>query len=602
MSMVRFHWGNAMTALGGHGIGQFPRSEAEFAHVRAAKRRALARDPMSWRVADFPEVREEILMSWKRSALAGVDPQTTEFPRDPGFASSSRLSQVAQPIMDRLADQISDLSAWGFLVDRGCRLLTAAVGDAMQAQVTSKFDALPGRCFTEELIGTNGIGCAHELQRTFVVAGPEHFRRSDEVLTTVGVVIRDPFTHRQVGTLGIACRHQYASAATVPLAEEFGRAIETQLGSARSDVERAAFDEFLRLSSRSRGAVVVVGPDLFVANGRGRELVHDADHDMLTRLAEEWLGTAPGREVRRQLSSGATVRITLTPIGNRMSGYAAVMNLHELGAATVNGGSASAAVAAEGHATLLRRALGQHRRVLITGEHGVGKRHAAVQGLADVAPAEVVEFDGALADGEAWVAGLAEAVCREDGAVVLTHVDDVPAQLGARVASVVAAARGWVVATASDDGVGITPADRVREAFAVVVQVPPLRDRIHEVKEICTAILAELRTGDGRDIRLSPRALSALHAVDWHGNIRQLAQVLATSRLRATGGEIQVHDLPPRYSRHEHTGFLTRLEQLERRALAAALSEADGNREEAAARLGISRATVYRRIKLYGLH
>ena len=79
-----------MTALGGHGIGQFPRSEAEFAHVRAAKRRALARDPMSWRVADFPEVREEILMSWKRSALAGVDPQTTEFPRDPGFASSSR--------------------------------------------------------------------------------------------------------------------------------------------------------------------------------------------------------------------------------------------------------------------------------------------------------------------------------------------------------------------------------------------------------------------------------------------------------------------------------------------------------------------------------
>ncbi|HLS48547.1 MAG TPA: helix-turn-helix domain-containing protein [Actinomycetaceae bacterium] len=589
-------------APGGGGVGHFPRTELEFDAVRAAKRHALSRDPMMWRPEDFPQVREDVLMSWKRSALARVDPQAAEFPRDPGFASSSRLSQVAQPIMDRLADQISDLSAWGFLVDRGCRLLTAAVGDAMQAQVTSKFDAMPGRCFSEELIGTNGIGCAHELQRTFVVAGPEHFRRSDEVLTTVGVVIRDPFTQRQVGTLGIACRHQYASAATVPLAEEFGRAIETQLGSTRSDVERAAFDEFLRLSSRSRGAVVAVGPDLFVANGRGRELVHDADHDMLTRIAEEWLGAPPGREVHRRLSSGAAVRITLTPIGNRVSGYAAVMNLHEVGARAVQLDGTPQPFTAEGHGTLLRRALRQHGRVLVTGEHGVGKRHAALAALAELDRDEIVELDGALAATPGWAEKLEQATARPEATVLLTHLDDVPAAAQPLVAGLLAGARAWVAATASDDVVGPTPAARVREAIPVVVAVPALRDRIHEVKKISAAILAELRAGDGRDVRLSARALSALHAVDWHGNIRQLAQVLATSRLRATGGEIQVHDLPPRYSRHEHTGFLTRLEQLERRALAAALSESDGNREEAAARLGISRATVYRRIKLYGLH
>lgn len=586
-------------SFAGSGRATFPRSEREFRAVQAAKERALEEDPMAIDPARYPAVRPEVVMSWKRSLLAGVDPSATEFPHDPGFSSSSRLSQVAQPIMERLADEISDLSSWGFLVDRGCRLLTAGVGDAMQAHVTSKFDAVPGRCFSEDLIGTNGIGCAHELQQPFVIAGPEHFRESDEVLTTVGVVIRDPFTKRQVGTLGIACRHQYASAATVPLAVEFGRSIEVQLGTTRSDVERAIFEAFLQLCSRSRAAVVAVGTDLFIANDKGRELVGGADQEMLRRLAEESLGARGGTRIRRQLSSGRQVFVEITPIGNRRSGHGAVLSLQEAAPVAVCTATKPPVSVPEDHGALLQRALDRGDGVLLVGERGVGKRHAARAALADDG---LAEFDGVLATDDGWLSGLAAAVSRPESSVLLTHADQIPPSVLPAVAGYVRAARCTLVATAGDDSVAETPSDEVRDEFAVVITVPPLRDRMHELKDISRAILVELQRNNGREIRLSARALAALHAVDWHGNIRQLYQVLATSRVRAAGGEIKVHDLPPRYSRYEQARSLTHLERLERRALATALSEVDGNRALAAERLGISRATVYRKVKAYGLH
>ncbi|NKX51433.1 hypothetical protein HER39_12810, partial [Arthrobacter deserti] len=113
---------------------QVPSTAAEWGRVRELKLATLARDPLQDRPEDYPQVRADVVMSWKRSMLARVDPWETVFPVDEGFVPKSRLAQVAQPIMNRLEDQIADLSSWGFLADRGCRLLTAVVGDHPQGR------------------------------------------------------------------------------------------------------------------------------------------------------------------------------------------------------------------------------------------------------------------------------------------------------------------------------------------------------------------------------------------------------------------------------------------------------------------------------------
>ena len=81
---------------------------------------------------------------------------------------------------------------------------------------------------------------------------------------------------------------------------------------------------------------------------------------------------------------------------------------------------------------------------------------------------------------------------------------------------------------------------------------------------------------------------------EWPGNVRQLRQVVATALVRSMSCDITADDLPAGYARGGH---LTALERAERQALTTALREANGDREAAARDLGISRATIYRKLK-----
>jgi transcriptional regulator of acetoin/glycerol metabolism len=76
-------------------------------------------------------VRREIVMSWRRSLLSGVDSASTDLPRDKDAAPPGRLIQAARPVLDRLAGEIAGAHAWAFLADRECRLVSRVVGAPM---------------------------------------------------------------------------------------------------------------------------------------------------------------------------------------------------------------------------------------------------------------------------------------------------------------------------------------------------------------------------------------------------------------------------------------------------------------------------------------
>jgi transcriptional regulator of acetoin/glycerol metabolism len=587
---------------------QIPSTIAEWDRVRELKLEVLAKEPKLLKPEDYPEVRSDVVTSWKRSMLAGVDPWDTVIPFDDDFAPKSRLAQVAQPIMNRLEDQISDLSSWGFLTDRACRLLTAVVGDAPQTRKLRQTKLRPGLCFAEDVIGTNGIGCAHEEQRAFIISGTEHFRMDTEILTTTGVNIRDPYTKRFVGTLGVHCRREYSSGAVLPLVIEIGRSIEAQLLASRADGERVFFDYFLRLQRRFRGAVVGVTKSLYVANTQARELVGEADEDLLRRLAEEASVRSRTHTVRRRLSSGHTVSIHVYPVEQARGDFAAVLTFEP---EAPRGGVhfKDLAFAPEDVGTDFRSQLSQAlaggHAALLTGERGTGKRFAAVEALRRQTSREgTKEIDGAVAhlDPGGWMQSLQAAAEDDEASVVLSHVEEIPLELMTLVSDLVGRAKCALVGTSSEQLEEDNASVFVRESFPVVVPVPPLRDRAHEFSQLCRDVLVELESSDGNPSALAPKALAALIASDWPGNVRQLRQVLATSRIRSAGVEIRLTDLPSRYGNGQASRFLGEMERVERQTLMVALREAGGNRNIAAEKLGISRATIYRKLKRYELH
>ena len=104
---------------------------------------------------------------------------------------------------------------------------------------------------------------------------------------------------------------------------------------------------------------------------------------------------------------------------------------------------------------------------------------------------------------------------------------------------------------------------------------------------------------DGRLI-CSPEAMQVLVRASWPGNIEQLWQVLKRTVQYRRTGSIRPSDLPPE-TRTVSRRLLSPLESMERDAIVQSLLDNDGNKVKAAESLGMSRATIYRKIHDYGI-
>jgi PAS domain S-box-containing protein len=130
------------------------------------------------------------------------------------------------------------------------------------------------------------------------------------------------------------------------------------------------------------------------------------------------------------------------------------------------------------------------------------------------------------------------------------------------------------------------------------VMVPPLRDRREDISLLVEAFLAEARIATGKAITgLSQAAQRSLTAYRWPGNVRELRSAVQFAAIHCRRGLIGVSDLPPELQQAviaPAAGRSTVAEGDEE--LSAALERAGGNRTRAAELLGISRATLYRRL------
>lgn len=139
------------------------------------------------------------------------------------------------------------------------------------------------------------------------------------------------------------------------------------------------------------------------------------------------------------------------------------------------------------------------------------------------------------------------------------------------------------------------------------VQLPPLRDRREDIPLLAQSMLGQICAATGKMVeRLHPDTLRVLMSYSWPGNVRELKSAVEFAVISCKGNEICPADLPPEMTgatvAADPSAFIPLSNHDEKTRLLSALSEAKGNRTEAAKRLGISRATFYRRLVELDIH
>jgi DNA-binding NtrC family response regulator len=140
------------------------------------------------------------------------------------------------------------------------------------------------------------------------------------------------------------------------------------------------------------------------------------------------------------------------------------------------------------------------------------------------------------------------------------------------------------------------------------IHLPPLRDRREDIPSLVEHFLAKYAADAGKRVdRVEPEAMEMLINHGWPGNVRELENIIHRSLLAASGLTLERSDLPADLAtgaadgKAPAIGGLVSLEELERRAIEAALEEFGGNLSDAARQLGIGRSTLYRKLEQYGL-
>ncbi len=138
----------------------------------------------------------------------------------------------------------------------------------------------------------------------------------------------------------------------------------------------------------------------------------------------------------------------------------------------------------------------------------------------------------------------------------------------------------------------------------ILLRLPPLRERPEDVPALANDLLARVAQEMGHAAAtLTDGAMRALQEQRWRGNVRELKNVLERTLLMRQGTEITRSDL--RFEQHAANGAANNthltLTEVEARHIGAVLAEESGSVERAAKRLGITRNTLYYKMRKHGI-
>ena len=256
------------------------------------------------------------------------------------------------------------------------------------------------------------------------------------------------------------------------------------------------------------------------------------------------------------------------------------------------------------------RALAIGRIVVAVGEAGSGRATLLAQAHRVIRPRDRILCASTPSprDLVSWLALWSPELGKPHTAVVVADVNGLPINAAEHLRDLVVAARSARACAPSDPDapVGLPfsiTAERFEDVPAplaalvdTVVTVPPLRDRPDDVAPLAQHMARRAR---GRGVDFTPAALHALRDFAWPGNVDQLNRVVRHAATRTD--TIDVRHLPSAVLSGSHHR-LSRIETFERDEIIRVLTTPGVTMKDAVTDLGMSRATIYRKIAQYEIH
>jgi len=573
-------------------------------------------------------------------------------------ARNRRLHQHAAPVMELLYDQIVNTHSMVVLAD-ATGTIVHAIGDDDFLARAAKIAVQPGAIWSETHKGTNAAGTALVTELPTLVHADEHFLHANHFLTCSAAPILDP-RGNILGVLDVSGDHRSYHQHTMALVKMSARMIENHwLTDDLRNVMRLHFHGRVDFIGTLMEGIVAVRPDgrIVGANRSALEQLDMSGATLRMQSLETLFDTSVGALVDRFRSPLATPLAVRTASGRRFhlharfdwpvwSSLAEAVAAQVPGAATLSPAlraAAATAVDVAGPAepqaappgdtraaavvARLERALERRIPSVLIGDAGSGKEwlaraahqaarpgHAfAVLSCVGLEPGAIdaAVFDGALGDdgaGTLYLDAIDHLAPAGQQRLLQLLVDpgDAEAAGSASQLRLVCASRRPLRALVDDE--------RLREDLfyrlnALSLRVPALRER-SDLVDLVQAMLE--REAPGRDLRPTDDVIALLRANRWPGNLRQLDSVLRTAvALAANGREITrshlsddvvedalaAGDAPCRIEAPAQS-----LDELTLEAIDAAVDAAHGNISQASRQLGISRNTIYRKLRWNRAH
>ncbi|MDN3523006.1 sigma-54-dependent Fis family transcriptional regulator [Halomonas ramblicola] len=562
--------------------------------------------------------------------------------------ASRRLLEAANGPLEQLNRTVSGAGYAMLLTDHQGHALSAYRGSS-HANRLIRQAFRRGVNLSEQRIGTSAMSCALTEGRQVAVSGPEHYFSSNQVLHCAAAPIIDPQGH-VIGSIDITREHPLERGSALSLVGQCAKTVERrliamlepflilqlgwQLGESASDELLIALGpegEILGMTPRVREVIGLAAGD----GPQGFEELFDLRFEALVDAARDQRSPLLGR-----VASG--LAFSLHPVSHRAArllqgsprrrhaegSLPSTPRLPDFGDRSLND-----------RVNLALKAMAKGLPVLIQGETGTGKEVMARalhdnsgKGSGEFVAINCAAIPETLIEGELFghTEGAYTGARRggapgkleqaDGGTLFLDEIGDMPLALQSRLLRVLETREvtrlggqtskrvdfQLICATHRDLSEAVVRGefrdDLLYRIKGMPLRMPPLRERA-ELRAFLIDQCAQVTEGRRR---LAEATLEVLLAHDWPGNVRELRHALTYADVLADDGSdmIESHHLPDDIQHAAGTrlpqapkGPAGTLRSLEWEAIEHAMALEDGNVNAAAKRLGIGRATLYRRLK-----
>lgn len=578
----------------------------------------------------------------------------------PAFDQNAKLLEIARPIITQFYPYIEG-SGFPITLTNAAGIVLEVIGDAASVENGYRQNVMPGADFSEQGAGTNAMGTCLINQSPVQIIGAEHYCIGGHTCISAGAPILDPITQKVLGSISVSGKINLAHAHNLGIVVAIAQLIEQQLKQSQLQLlkniifENDADGIIIALENGSITSINTRALEILklpISKPKSWTTISTVP-ELDTIFQESIRQKSVIRKVTEFGGARNQIELTITPVsyGQLATGAVLVLkHVHKLAPADLtdqdinNSRKTKQLKALKTIKTTSSRmdkvlniaqiAATNRANVLILGESGTGKELFA-KAIHDLSPwgdgpfipvncgciprdliaSELFgytegSFTGALKKGKK---GKFE--CADGGTLFLDEIGEMAPDMQVALLRVleeryfypIGTEKGYpincrVIAATNQDlktniSNGRFRADLYYRLNLLSLQIPPLRERVEDILFLTESFLHQFAR---RIIDLEPEIRDLFNIYPWPGNVRELKNTVERLVYLSNGGRITKDMLP-----HEILAFdesrtyysQTPQPVSEIDLIAQALQATNNNYTEAAKKMGISRATLYRKLK-----